>query len=221
MLVGHTEGLTYVSPKGDGRYVISNGKDQAIRLWDLRNMRQWKDVADHPDACVTYGLGHGFDYRNGTYRKPRYTAHPKDCSVMTYRGHRVLRTLIRCHFSPTETTGGQYIYTGGANGVIYIYALDGRVVQVLDRTKSTGLHRSDGQYNDPSAPVATPDYDPDPRGSMGTIVRDVSWNGLEPSMISTAWERSHTYGGSVAVHEWRGLGKGGLNKLEDWVEMNA
>lgn len=27
VLVGHTEGITYVSPKGDGRYVISNGKD--------------------------------------------------------------------------------------------------------------------------------------------------------------------------------------------------
>lgn len=33
------EGITYVSAKGDGRYVISNGKDQALRLWDLRKMR--------------------------------------------------------------------------------------------------------------------------------------------------------------------------------------
>jgi len=28
VLVGHTEGVTHVSPRGDGRYVISNGKDQ-------------------------------------------------------------------------------------------------------------------------------------------------------------------------------------------------
>lgn len=221
VLAGHTEGITYVSPKGDGRYVISNGKDQAIRLWDLRNMRSWNEVSGHPDASVDYGLGRGWDYRNGNYRRPRYAAHPLDCSVMTYRGHRVLRTLIRCHFSPTESTGGQYIYTGGANGVIYIYALDGRVVQVLDRTKSIPLHKPDGTFNDPSAPIPpAAEFDPDPRGNMSTIVRDVSWNGLEPSMISTAWERSHMYGGSVAVHEWRGLGKGGLNKLEDWVEMN-
>ena len=27
-LVGHTEGITYVAPKGDGRFVLSNGKDQ-------------------------------------------------------------------------------------------------------------------------------------------------------------------------------------------------
>jgi hypothetical protein len=48
---------------------------------------------------------------------------------MTYRGHHVLKTLIRCNFSPIESTGGQYLYTGGSNGIIYIYALDGRVVQ--------------------------------------------------------------------------------------------
>jgi WD repeat-containing protein 23 len=34
VLVGHTEGITTVAAKGDGRYIISNGKDQALRLWD-------------------------------------------------------------------------------------------------------------------------------------------------------------------------------------------
>ena len=38
MLPGHTEGLTYMSPKGDGRYFISNGKDQKCKLWDVRVM---------------------------------------------------------------------------------------------------------------------------------------------------------------------------------------
>lgn len=36
VLVGHTEGLTYVASKGDGRYCVSNGKDQSMKLWDLR-----------------------------------------------------------------------------------------------------------------------------------------------------------------------------------------
>lgn len=34
--VGHTEGLTYIDSKGDGRYILSNGKDQSMKLWDLR-----------------------------------------------------------------------------------------------------------------------------------------------------------------------------------------
>ncbi len=40
---------------------------------------------------------------------------------MTYRGHSVLMTLIRCYFSPAETTGQQYIYTGSADGCVYVY----------------------------------------------------------------------------------------------------
>lgn len=31
---------------------------------------------------------------------------------MTFRGHQVLKTLIRCHFSPRESTGQSYIYSG-------------------------------------------------------------------------------------------------------------
>lgn len=57
---------------------------------------------------------------HGAYRRPQYDAHPNDCSVMTYRGHAVLRTLIRCHFSPTETTGGNYIYSGSLDGKIHV-----------------------------------------------------------------------------------------------------
>ena len=39
---------------------------------------------------------------------------------MTYRGHAVLRTLIRCYFSPTEVTGGQYLYSGSYDGKIHV-----------------------------------------------------------------------------------------------------
>lgn len=53
----------------------------------------------------------------------RYMQNPVqlDCdnSVMTYRGgHEVLRTLIRCRFSPEETTGQRYIYSGSSDGDI-------------------------------------------------------------------------------------------------------
>jgi hypothetical protein len=36
VLVGHLEGITYVASKGDGRYCLSNSKDQTMKLWDIR-----------------------------------------------------------------------------------------------------------------------------------------------------------------------------------------
>lgn len=36
VFTGHAEGLTYVDSKGDGRYVLSNSKDQTMKLWDIR-----------------------------------------------------------------------------------------------------------------------------------------------------------------------------------------
>lgn len=36
--MGHLEGITYIDTRGDGRYFISNGKDQTIKLWDIRKM---------------------------------------------------------------------------------------------------------------------------------------------------------------------------------------
>ena len=72
-------------------------------------------------------LGNVYDFshrpalcRYSSYTRPRYKTHPKDCSVMTYKGHQVLQTLIRCHFSPLETTGAQYIYSGSADGRIHV-----------------------------------------------------------------------------------------------------
>lgn len=117
VLPGHTEGITYVAPKGDGRYCISNGKDQSVKLWDLRSMVSSQDFDRMPRK--DYGLRQ-WDYRNMYYKKPRFQAHPQDCSVMTYRGHAVLKTLIRCHFSPSATTGQKYIYSGSADGRIHV-----------------------------------------------------------------------------------------------------
>ncbi|KAH9964194.1 WD40-repeat-containing domain protein [Russula dissimulans] len=203
VLIGHTEGITNVSAKGDGRYVISNGKDQVLRLWDLRKMRtnaEYEEVAnDH------YGI-RGYDYRYGRYPKPNRLAHPLDCSVMSYRGHAVLQTLIRCHFSPAETTGGQYIYSGSADGRIHIWSLDGRVVQVLDRSKTLPM-----SFDPSNSEVERPRI-----SSRIVSVRDVSWHTKEPVLMSVAW--SNGQGGSVvARHEWKGLLKM-PGALEDLVE---
>jgi WD repeat-containing protein 23 len=60
VLVGATEGITYTSPKGDGRYVVVNSKDQAARLYDLRKMKNWSEFEGENDAVTRYGRN-GFD----------------------------------------------------------------------------------------------------------------------------------------------------------------
>jgi len=58
-LVGHMEGITFVSSKGDGRYVITNGKDQTLKLWDIRMMMERTEF----DKMVRKDYNSGFDYR--------------------------------------------------------------------------------------------------------------------------------------------------------------
>lgn len=55
-LVGHTEGVTFVAPKGDGRYCLSNGKDQGAKLWDLRMMTSQEDFSRLRLDRVSYGI---------------------------------------------------------------------------------------------------------------------------------------------------------------------
>ncbi|KAI0328495.1 WD40 repeat-like protein [Cubamyces sp. BRFM 1775] len=209
VLIGHTEGITYVSAKGDGRYIISNGKDQILRLWDLRMMRSNSDFESV--ARQHYGVPH-FDYRGDKYPRPRYKAHPLDCSVSKFIGHEVLRTLIRCHFSPAETTGQQYIYSGSADGRIHIWSLDGRVVEVLDRRYTLPMAL------DPSGPDPTEIKPSD----IKPCVRDVSWHSQQPILMSTGWLGRRwglSEGSVIARHEFKGLSKLG-GSLEDWVEKN-
>jgi len=55
ILAGATEGITYTSPKGDGRYIVVNSKDQAARLYDLRKMRNPGEFDLEPDAVSRHG----------------------------------------------------------------------------------------------------------------------------------------------------------------------
>ncbi|KAE8686135.1 LEC14B protein [Hibiscus syriacus] len=98
VLMGHLEGITFVDSRGDGRYFISNGKDQTIKLWDIRKMSS-------NTSCNLEFRNHEWDYRWMDYPPhARDLKHPCDQSVATYKGHSVLRTLIRCYFSPHGTT---------------------------------------------------------------------------------------------------------------------
>ncbi|KAF5738664.1 LEC14B [Tripterygium wilfordii] len=129
VLMGHLEGVAFIDSRGDGRHFISNGKDQTTKLWDIRKMSN----ATYKPRLRDFE----WDYRWMEYPShARNMKHPFDQSVATYRGHSVLRTLIRCHFSPQYSTGQKYIYTGSSDGSVYIYDLvSGDEVAKLDHNR--------------------------------------------------------------------------------------
>lgn len=140
VLAGHSDGLTSVSSRGDGNYLVSNAKDQCAKLWDMRCMRNPEQQRQLPRVPSRFHWDYRWmDYpvrgeREGERVGTRACGgpapdtippsplrpqgwhetykHPHDCSIMTYRGHEVLNTLIRAYFSPAATTGQRYIYSG-------------------------------------------------------------------------------------------------------------
>nr|XP_056719265.1 DDB1- and CUL4-associated factor 11 [Euleptes europaea] len=130
VLAGHRDGITFIDSKGDARYLISNSKDQTIKLWDMRKFsgREGLEASRH---AVTQ---QNWDYRWQQVPKKaqRKSKLPGDSSLMTYRGHGVLHTLIRCRFSPAHSTGQQYIYSGCSTGKVVVYDLiSGHIVKRL------------------------------------------------------------------------------------------
>lgn len=131
ILAGHLDGITFIDSRGDGRYLLSNCKDQSIKLWDMRHLSS-KKAQDETRQCVAR---QDWDYRwqqvpRKVYRNRKRIA--GDSSLMTYRGHSVLNTLIRARFSPKFTTGQHFIYTGCANGAVVVYdILTGQIVKTL------------------------------------------------------------------------------------------
>ncbi|KAK6628672.1 hypothetical protein RUM43_002487 [Polyplax serrata] len=130
-LAGHMLGITYIEPRGDGRHLLTNSKDQSIKLWDVRKFSSDTGIVN---TLRTVSV-QNWDYR---WKKvPKSLNNPNkrlegDTSIMTYRGHSVLQTLCRCHFTPMETTGQRYIYTGCAGGRIIIYdVLTGKIEKEL------------------------------------------------------------------------------------------
>lgn len=186
VFLGHTEGLTYVDSKGDGRYVLSNAKDQTAKLWDLRKMvpREKAEKID-PFKYTTH-----FEYRRSSpFPIQSWRPHPHDCSLVTFRGHEVLQTLIRCHFSPAGSTDGRYVYSGSYDGHVWIWNLDGTVQGKIDVLKATRGNRA--RAEDSRAYHMRYGWD-DER----TCVRDASWH---PSAPVIAGEQSTRICGYV----WR------------------
>ncbi|KAF9962032.1 hypothetical protein BGZ72_000099 [Mortierella alpina] len=181
VLVGHSEGITYVTSKGDNRYLASNGKDQKMLLWDLRLMRSNRDYEDLPPYQQST-----FDYRSERYTGSKSRKVQGDCSVMSFQGHKVLRTLIRCHFSPAHSTGQRYLYTGSADGMVHIYRLDGTLVQKLDTAEAFR------RFTKSEAPTPY-------------VARDVSWHPYHPTILSSCLADHFSYSdvsGGIVQHKF-------------------
>ncbi|KAG8455398.1 hypothetical protein GDO86_001550 [Hymenochirus boettgeri] len=135
ILAGHQDGITFIDSKGDARYLLSNSKDQSIKLWDIRRFSGPEGLEASRRAVTQQN----WDYRwqqvpKRALRKKRL---PGDTSLMTYRGHGVLHTLIRCRFSPVYSTGQQYVYSGCSTGRVVVYdLLTGRIMKKLTNHKA-------------------------------------------------------------------------------------
>jgi WD repeat-containing protein 23 len=192
--VGHTEGLTYVDSKGDGRYVLSNGKDQTMKLWDLRKMMTTAKF----DHISNSRVGTGFDYRYMSYPDDVYEPHPDDCSVVTFRGHSVLRTLIRCHFSPPNSTNSRYVYSGSQDGKVYVYNLDATIAGVIDVTKASinSRPRSREMFANAYGMKLGDGVD------WKTCVRDASWHPSAPLIAGMQPPFPFTFPTPLCVAVW-------------------
>ena len=106
--------------QGDSLHLLSNGKDQIMKYWDIRQLHPLEIIKNIPPLNRVKS----FDYRYCQYPTEKYTKHPCDCSIHDFVGHSVLATLIRCDFSPIKTTGQRYVYTGSSDGVVRIFDLE-------------------------------------------------------------------------------------------------
>ncbi|KAJ5154586.1 uncharacterized protein N7500_010025 [Penicillium coprophilum] len=190
--MGHTEGVTYVDSKGDGRYVLSNSKDQTMKLWDLRKMMTSADMENIDPVDYTTGFDYRFEQYPDQYRRNA----KKDCSVVTYRGHRVLKTLIRCHFSPPGSTNSRYVYSGSEDGKVYVYNLDATLADTIDVGQATLNSRP----RDPEAYATA--YEMSGEMLWRTCVRDASWHPSAPVLAATSWNGWGLSTGTCTVHSW-------------------
>ena len=110
--------------------------------------------------------------------------HPNDCSVATYTGHRVLKTLIRCHFSPPSSTGQQYLYSGSEDGRIHIWNLDGTVARIIDVGQALSKTHNASEYDDGEQwGFASVGFARTRRRGVTATVRDVGWHPYEGVLV--------------------------------------
>mmetsp|Transcript_40126 Transcript_40126/g.39712 ORF Transcript_40126/g.39712 Transcript_40126/m.39712 type:complete len:154 (+) Transcript_40126:696-1157(+) len=119
----------------------------------MNTLEEYKNLGNTLSHC------HGFDYRMHDYPHPHNpNKHDMDYSVCTFTGFECLQTNIRAYFSPKETTGQRYIYTGGSDGSVHIYDI---------LTGENKCYVSTGSKS---------------------VLRDVSWHPTVPLIATTSFE---------------------------------
>lgn len=73
VLIGHLDGITYIDSKNDTRYLISNSKDQTIKLWDMRVFSNKSDENLAPSFRRQIRYHSRWDYR--------WDEVPKECKL--------------------------------------------------------------------------------------------------------------------------------------------
>ncbi|XP_077646026.1 DDB1- and CUL4-associated factor 11 [Lonchura striata] len=152
-LAGHRDGLTFLHARGDGRYVVSNSKDQSAKLWDLRRPSGEAALAATRRAVARQS----WDYR--WQRAPRSARRapplPGDASVLTFRGHSVLRSLLRCRLAPPG--GAPALAAGSADGAVLVY--DVTTGRALRRLTNHGACVRDVSWSPEGAWLASASWD--------------------------------------------------------------
>lgn len=159
-------------------YILSNGKDQSMKLWDLRMVMSPRDFGAL--APTRRNTEPRFDYRWGSYDEDDWYQDPNDNSLVTFRGHRVLRTLIRCHFSPPGSTNSRYVYSGSEDGKVYIWNMDATLAGTVDVYGTTKNTRA------PTNNFGIMGWDENEdlsHTAWRTCVRDASWHPNAPMIV--------------------------------------
>ncbi|ORY49807.1 WD40 repeat-like protein [Rhizoclosmatium globosum] len=171
VLPGHTEGITFLTTKArDGRTAVSNAKDQSMKLWDLRLLK--------PPSIATRDYSTGYDYRHQRY--------PSEVAL--------LRTLIRCHYSPEQRYLYMYIYdpllpSGGPIKTLTVpkgevTSEEDLVIRQFTRMAGRDLTEYEREHLLRRFRAQHRTW----QGAEGSCcVRDVAWNPRVPQVIASVW----------------------------------
>lgn len=146
---------------------------------------------------------HRFDYRSDYL--PRIRKHPDDLSLVTFKGHTVLRTLIRCHFSPPISSGSQYVYSGCSDGRVFVYNMDGTYAKIID-VVGESIKRAKALAKAYDIGYSEPQLENDIKAMRKeAAVRDASWSPVLPVLAASGFEFSPLEGrggGAVSLHAY-------------------